>query len=210
MDRTVDGTRPGPDGRQRCPWAVAGDAAMMAYHDEEWGRPVRDEAGLYERLVLESFQSGLSWATILRKREAFREAFAGFDVDAVAGFGEGEVLRLMDDARIVRNRRKIEAALTNARATVALRQREGLAALLWSHGPASDEAPPAPAAPEDVPATTPASVALAAALKRAGFAFLGPTTCYATLEAIGVVNDHLAGCVVREQVAAEQATPVLT
>lgn len=194
MDRSSSGVLPGPDGGLRCPWALGGGPVMLDYHDQEWGRPVRDEAGLYERLVLESFQSGLSWATILRKRPAFREAFAGFDPEAVARFDEDDVARLMGDAGIVRNRRKVEAALVNARATIALREHGGLPALLWSHAPA---APAVPATTEQVPATTPESVALARALKAAGFVFLGPTTCHATMEAVGIVDDHLADCVAR-------------
>jgi DNA-3-methyladenine glycosylase I len=173
------------------------DPVYNAYHDEEWGRPVRDERGLYERLCLEGFQSGLSWLTILRKREAFRAAFEGFDPDRVAGFGERDVERLLADASIVRHRGKIEAAIANARATVALRDSAPLAELVWSHAPERHDPP---ASHADWHASTPESKALAAALQRAGFRFVGPTTVYAAMQACGVVNDHLATCWVREAV----------
>ena len=184
----------GPDGLGRCPWGAggaSGDEVMRDYHDTEWGRRVDGEAAHLERLTLEAFQSGLSWRTILLKRPAFREAFAGFDPDAVAGFGEEDVEGLMADARIVRNRRKVEAAVTNARATVALREQGGLEAFLWGYAPAPG---PAPEGVADVPTTSPESVAMSKALKRAGFAHVGPTTMYALMEAIGLVDDHLAGC----------------
>ncbi len=161
------------------------------YHDTEWGLRVHGEAAHLERLTLEAFQSGLSWRTILLKREAFRDAFAGFDADAVAAFGDADVERLMADERIVRNRRKVEAAITNARATVALREEGGLEELIWSMRP---EPRPAPVTPDDVPASTAESIALAKALKKAGFAHVGPTTMYALMQAIGVVDDHLAAC----------------
>ena len=167
-----------------------GDPLYERYHDEEWGRPVTDERGLYERLSLEAFQSGLSWLTILRKREAFRAAFADFRPDAVARFGEDDVRRLLADAAIVRNRAKIEAAIANARATP-------LDALVWEHRP---ERRPAPQAWADVPAQVPESVALARVLKRAGFRFVGPTTLYALMQACGLVNDHLAACPARDAV----------
>jgi DNA-3-methyladenine glycosylase I len=167
----------------------------VRYHDEEWGRPVKDDRGLYERLTLEAFQSGLSWLTILRKRESFRAAFAGFEIDRVAAFGDADVARLMADAGIVRNRRKIEAAIGNARAAAAMP--EGLAAVVWSFAPG---ARPAPRRPEDIPSTTPESAALAKELKRRGFVFVGPTTAYALMQACGLVNDHLAGCRVRDAV----------
>ena len=178
-----------------------GDPLYERYHDEEWGFPVRDERGLYERLMLEAFQSGLAWITILRKRDAFRAAFAGFDPDVVAGYDERDVERLLDDAGIVRNRAKIEAAIANARATVALREAgTPLPELVWSFAPAE---PPAPARSlAEIPATTAESVALAKALKGAGFRFLGPTTVYAAMQECGVVNDHLAGCPVRARAAA--------
>ncbi|MGB7448321.1 MAG: DNA-3-methyladenine glycosylase I [Ornithinimicrobium sp.] len=183
--------RAGPDGRLRCPWPFSGGPDYLDYHDHEWGCPVRTEHGLFERLSLEAFQSGLSWLTILRKRPGFRSAFADFDPDRVAAFGEQDVQRLLGDASIVRNRRKILATVTNARATVALRGQGGLAALFWSVTPAGR---PRPATMDDVPAHTAQSVALAADLKRAGFAHLGPTTAYAAMQACGLVDDHLRGC----------------
>jgi DNA-3-methyladenine glycosylase I len=177
-------------GVPRCWWA-AGTADYMAYHDDEWGIPVHGEARLYERLTLEAFQSGLSWLTILRKREGFRAAFAGFEADVVAGFGEADVERLMADASIVRNRLKIRAAITNAQAVVRLRHQGGLDELIWSFAPSEHRQPRMPA---EVPATTSESAALARTLKGNGFAFVGPTTAYASMQACGLVNDHLAGC----------------
>jgi DNA-3-methyladenine glycosylase I len=189
-----EGRAPGPDGRPRGWWGVA-TPDYVAYHDEEWGRPVRDEDAVYERLVLEGFQSGLSWLTILRKREAFRLAFAGFRVDAVAAFGPADVERLLGDASIVRHRGKIEAAIANARAAAELHAEGGsLAELLWGHAPTPR---PAPRTPEEIPARTPESAALSRELKRRGFRFVGPTTLYAAMQACGVVDDHLAGCVAR-------------
>ncbi len=182
----------GPDGVARCPWATS-TAEYLVYHDTEWGRPVRDDRGIYERLVLEAFQSGLSWLTILRKREAFRRAFAGFRIESVAAFDDADIARLLADAGIVRNRAKIEAAISNARA--AADQPEGLAAIVWEHAPAGSGR--APATTGDVPATTPDSIALATDLKRRGFRFVGPTTMYAMMQACGLVNDHLAGCAFR-------------
>jgi DNA-3-methyladenine glycosylase I len=185
----------------RC-WATP-DADYARYHDEEWGRPVRDERGVYERLCLEGFQSGLSWLTILRKRPAFRDAFAGFDPDRVSLFGRAEVERLLADAAIVRHRGKIEAAIANARAAVALREGgEPLHELLWAHRPAEH---PAPLSPADWQASTPDSLALSTRLRRAGFRFVGPTTAYAAMQACGVVNDHLASCWVREDVERERS-----
>jgi len=177
-----------------------GDPLYERYHDEEWGFPVRDERGLFERISLEAFQSGLSWITILRKREGFRAAFADFDPDAVAAFGLRDVERLLGDAGIVRNRAKIEAAVANAAATVTLRATgTPLPELFWSFAPSS---PPSPASTlADLPAATTESVALAKALRKAGFRFVGPTTAYAAMQACGVVNDHLAGCPVRERLA---------
>lgn len=175
------------DGLRRPPWA-ARDPLLREYYDTEWGMPVHDEAGLYERLVLEGFQSGLSWVTILRKRPAFREAFAGFSPDAVAAFGADDVERLMADQRIVRNGRKIDAAISNARAVVELRSDGGLAQLIWSYRP---EATPEPRVMEEVPTQSPESVALAKELKRRGFRFVGPVTVFALMEAIGVVDTHL-------------------
>jgi DNA-3-methyladenine glycosylase I len=178
-----------------------GDPLYERYHDEEWGRPVRDERGLFERMSLEAFQSGLSWLTILRKREAFRAAFAGFEPDAVARFGDDDVERLLGDAGIVRNRAKIEATVANARATVALREDGGLSELVWERfRPAPRAAPPRTFA--EVPSQTPETVALAKELKRRGFRFVGPTTLYALMQACGVVDDHLAGCLVRRRRAA--------
>jgi DNA-3-methyladenine glycosylase I len=169
---------------------------MERYHDEEWGLPVLDERGLFERMSLEAFQSGLSWRTILAKREAFRAAFAGFDPDEVARFREADVARLLADARIVRNRAKIEATLANAAAAVALRAGgEPLDVLVRAHAPAPDR--PAPRTWADVQSTTPETVALARELKRRGFRFVGPTTLYALMQACGLVDDHLAGCPAR-------------
>jgi DNA-3-methyladenine glycosylase I len=180
----------GEDGVARCPWGE-GDPVMRAYHDTEWGMPVPGEAAHLERLTLEAFQSGLSWRTILLKRPAFREAFAGFDPEQVAAYDEGDVARLMADTGIVRNLAKINAAITNARATVALRQSGGLAAFIEGHRPAPA---PAPRDTADLQTTTAESIALSKALKKAGFAFVGPTTMHALMEAIGLVDDHLAGC----------------
>jgi DNA-3-methyladenine glycosylase I len=191
----------GDDGRQRCGWGVS-SPDYVAYHDTEWGRPVTDDSGIYERLTLEAFQSGLSWLTILRKREAFRAAFAGFDFERVAEFGDRDVQRLLADAGIVRNRAKIEAAIANASAARALAGDGGsLADLAWSFRPGDD---PAPRTLDAVPATTPESAALAKELKRRGFRFVGPTTAYALMQAVGIVNDHLEGCSVRAQVEAER------
>lgn len=179
----------GDDGLARPAWAAT-DALLRDYYDTEWGMPVRDERGLFERLSLEAFQSGLSWATILRKRPAFRAAFAGFDPDAVARFGEDDALRLMADASIVRNRRKVDATIGNARATVRLREDGGLAALIWSFQP---ESTPTPRSFADVPTSSPESVALSKELKRRGFAHVGPTTMFALMEAVGIVDTHLIG-----------------
>ena len=172
----------------RCWWG-ASTPEYVRYHDEEWGRPVRDDRGLFEKLCLESFQSGLSWITILRKREAFRAAFAGFEIERVAAFGEDDVARLMADAGIVRNRAKIEATIANARAAVDV----PLAELLWSFAP---DPRPRPRTPADVPAVTPESTAMAKELKKRGFRFVGPTTAYALMQATGMVDDHIEGCLV--------------
>jgi len=186
-----------PDGRPRCAWATSTED-YVRYHDEEWGRPVTDDRGIYERITLEAFQSGLSWLTILRKRDAFRAAFRGFDFEAVSGFSDDDFKRLMDDAAIVRNRAKIEAAIANAAATTEMsRSGESLAALVWSHAPATHTAP---GSLEDVQSITPESKALATELKRRGFRFVGPTTAYAAMQACGVVNDHLVGCAARDEV----------
>src|SRR5918998_66974 len=180
---------PPTDDRVRCAW---GDSTpeYVRYHDEEWGTPLRGDDALFERLCLEAFQSGLSWITILRKRPAFRAAFAGFSIDAVAAFGPDDEARLMTDAGIVRNRAKITAAVRNARAAQDLA--EGLDALLWSFAP--EPRRPRPATLADVPATSPESVAMAKELKRRGFAFVGPTTAYALMQATGMVDDHVADC----------------
>jgi DNA-3-methyladenine glycosylase I len=180
----------GEDGVARCPWA-GGAGVMRDYHDEEWGRRVHGESSYLERLTLEAFQSGLSWSTILNKREAFREVFHGFDATAIAEFDPGDVERLMQEARIVRNRLKIEATLTNARATVALREQEGLEQLVLSFAP--DE-PPAWADTSEMATMSAESKALSKELKRRGFAFVGPTTMYALMEAIGIFDPHLVGC----------------
>jgi DNA-3-methyladenine glycosylase I len=186
----VSGPVTGADGRARCPWGAGTSAEYTAYHDDEWGRPVHGDRALFERISLEAFQSGLSWLTILRKREAFRAAFAGFDPAAVAEFGTADETRLLADAGIVRNRAKVAATIANARAVVALDG--GLDGLLWSFAPPGDR--PAPRTFDDVPPVTPESVAMAKALKQRGFRFVGPTTAYALMQATGMVNDHLAGC----------------
>ena len=180
----------GEDGLARCPWgAVPGE--MQEYHDTEWGRRLDGETAYFERLTLEAFQSGLSWATILRKRPAFRAAFAGFDVDAVAAFDDADRARLMADAGIVRNRLKVDAAVTNARATVALRDAEGLEALIRAHAPAEQ---PAPTTTEEQQTTSAESLALSKALKKRGFTFVGPTTMFALMEASGIFDPPLVGC----------------
>jgi DNA-3-methyladenine glycosylase I len=189
----------GDDGRRRCFWG-ASTPDYLAYHDEEWGRPVTDDRGIYERMVLEGFQSGLSWLTILRKRENFRAAFANFEIDAVAGFGQRDVGRLLSDAGIVRHRGKIEAAIANAKAAASLEV--PLAELVWSHAPTGRRRAPRELA--DLPSVTPESTALSKELKRRGFRFVGPTTAYAAMQACGLVNDHLAGCWVRAEVELER------
>jgi DNA-3-methyladenine glycosylase I len=195
MGSTVSGVEPGPDGKPRCPWAL-GAPDYLDYHDSEWGRPLHGERELFERLTLEAFQSGLSWLTILRKRENFRDAFDDFEIEKVAGYGVPEVERLLDDAGIIRNRRKIEAAITNAQAARKLHQGgETLDELIWSFAP--DEERPAPKTLDDLEATTAESKELAKELKKRSFVFVGPTTVYATMQAVGVVNDHLAGCAFR-------------
>ena len=181
----------GDDGVKRCAWG-AGDGLYRGYHDGEWGRPVADDRRLFEKVCLEGFQSGLSWITILRKRENFRKAFAGFDIAKVARFTPARVERLMLDAGIVRNRAKVEAVIGNAKAALAVPG--GLAALVWRYAETPGRAP---ATTADVPASTPASKACASELRRHGFTFTGPVTVYATLQACGVVDDHLAGCFCR-------------
>ena len=188
---TPEGVVLGADGLARPPWA-ASDPLLQDYYDTEWGMPVRDERGLFERLSLEAFQSGLSWATILRKRPAFRTAFDDFDPEVVAGYDEGDVARLLADAGIARNRAKVLATVTNARATLALRaDPDGdLAAFVWSFRPTST---PRPSTLAEVPTTSPESLALSKALKRKGFTFVGPTTMFALMEAVGIVDTHLLG-----------------
>jgi DNA-3-methyladenine glycosylase I len=183
----------GEDGIARCPWA-GGPGVMRDYHDHEWGRRVEGESAYLERLTLEAFQSGLSWSTILNKRPAFREVFHGFDADAIAAFGADDVERLMQEPRIVRNRMKIEAAVANARATVALREAEGLEAFVLSFAP---DDPPAWRDTDEMATTSEESKRLSKELKRRGFAFVGPTTMYALMEAIGIFDPHLLGCVRR-------------
>jgi DNA-3-methyladenine glycosylase I len=182
----------GPDGLLRCPWGASSDE-YLSYHDVEWGRPVKGDDALFERLCLEAFQSGLSWLTILRKRENFRVAFSGFRIETVATFGPADESRLLADAGIVRNRAKIEAAINNARA--ADRLPGGLSALIWKY---ADEQRPAPVRLADIAASTPASKALAKELRTHGFTFTGPVTAYATMQSCGIVNDHLADCYFRE------------
>ena len=185
----------GADGLRRCPWG-ASTPEYEQYHDAEWGRPVVDDVRLYEKLCLEGFQSGLSWITILRKREAFRRAFKGFDPAKVARFGEKDVERLLGDASIVRHRGKIEATIANAKATLAVQRDVGsLAALIWSFEPKRRAAPSSFA---DVPASTTESTALSKELLRRGFRFVGPTTCYAAMQSLGIVDDHMKGCHARK------------
>ena len=175
----------GEDGKARCAWG-AGDELYRSYHDTEWGRPVVDERGLYEKLSLECLQSGLSWALILRKRDGIRDAFAGFDPDVVAGFGPPEVERLLQDSRVIRNRRKLEAIVNNAQAAISMRAHVPLPELVWGFRQSPD------------------AKALAKELKRCRFVFVGPTTVYSTMQAVGVVNDHVDGCFVRDEVEAER------
>jgi DNA-3-methyladenine glycosylase I len=178
----------GEDGLARPTWGAT--EPLKSYYDTEWGLPIRDERGLFERLSLEAFQSGLSWVTILRKRESFRAAFADFDPDTVAAFGADDVERLMNDPGIVRNRAKVDATIANAAATVALRDEGGLADFVWSFQPAET---PVPVRFADVPTSSPESVALAKALRKKGFRFVGPTTMFALMEAVGIVDTHLLG-----------------
>ena len=194
----------GADGVRRCGWG-ASTPEYATYHDAEWGRPVTDDTRLYEKLCLEGFQSGLSWLTILRKRDSFRHAFRGFDPERVARFGARDVERLMNDAGIVRNRAKIEATIANARGTLAVQEAMGsLAALVWSFEPPR-RSRRAPRTFADVPPLTPESKALSKALRKHGFAFVGPTTCYAAMQSLGVVNDHLVGCAARGPCERERA-----
>ena len=192
----MSGVEPGPDGKLRCSWGLSAPE-YIDYHDDEWGRPLHGENELYERLTLEAFQSGLSWLTILRKRENFRAAFDGFEIEKVAAYGAREAERLLSDEGIVRNRRKIEAAITNARAARELHAAgESLDGLIWSLAP-DPGSRPVPKSFADLEPATAESKAMAKELKRRGFVFVGPTTAYATMQAIGVVNDHLAGCAFR-------------
>ncbi|QBI52584.1 DNA-3-methyladenine glycosylase I [Streptomonospora litoralis] len=180
--------RQGPDGLRRCHWALGGED-LLYYHDTEWGVAITGDDAMFERVCLEGFQAGLSWLTVLRKRPALREVFAGFDPAAIARYGEADVERLLGDARLIRSRPKIQAVINNARA--ALELPGGLAALVWDHAPADHRVPEKV---DDVPPSTPESAALAKALKRHGFKFVGPTTAYATMQAAGVVDDHLGDC----------------
>jgi DNA-3-methyladenine glycosylase I len=198
-----DWLRIGDDGRRRCWWPGEADD-YVAYHDDEWGRPVLDDRRLFEKVCLEGFQSGLSWLTILRKREGFRAAFADFDPEVVAGYGPGEVERLLRDPGIVRHRRKIESAVNNAGRVLELIDEFGsFAAYVWSWEPVAGEAEPDGEWP--MPSTTPTSTALAKDLKRRGWSFVGPTTVYAFMQAMGLVNDHVEGCEWREICAAQRA-----
>jgi len=185
----VTGPRVGADGRRRCPWGNA-TADYAAYHDDEWGRPLRGDDALFERMCLEAFQSGLSWITILRKRPAFRAAFAGFSITAVAAFGPADETRLLADAGIVRNRAKVAATIANAR--IAAELPDGLSVLLWSFAPAGRRRRPRSTA--DIPTDSLESRAMNRDLRRRGFSFVGPTTAYALMQATGMVDDHLAGC----------------
>ncbi|RAJ71512.1 DNA-3-methyladenine glycosylase I [Streptomyces sp. Amel2xB2] len=196
------GAQPGPDGILRCPWGLSAED-YVAYHDTEWGRPVHGDDALYERLCLEAFQSGLSWLTILRRREGFRRAFAGFRIAEVAAFTEADEERLLGDAGIIRNRAKIQAAVANAKVASALGEGE-LDALIWSFAP-DPERRPAPRTHGEIPAVTSESKALAKDLKKRGFRFVGPTTAYALMQACGLVNDHLADCWAREEMGAPAA-----
>jgi DNA-3-methyladenine glycosylase I len=204
MPSPPDGLRPAPDGRLRCVWGLSAPE-YLRYHDEEWGLPTADDVRLFEKVCLEGFQSGLSWLTILRKRAAFRDGFAGFDLERVARFGARDVARLLADAGIVRHRGKIESTINNARRALDLREEHGsLAAYFWQFEP------PRASRPKRLTwavlremATTPESVALSKDLRRRGWTFVGPTTMYAFMQAVGIVNDHLDGCAVRA--AAERA-----
>jgi DNA-3-methyladenine glycosylase I len=194
----------GTDGLARCGWCTS-DPDYIAYHDDEWGRPVVDDHRLYEKVCLEGFQSGLSWLTILRKRDGFRRAFEDFDPSVVARFTKKDVERLLTDAAIVRHRGKIEATIANARATLDVQDELGsLASLVWSFEPAGRR--PVPRRLGDIPSVTPESTALSKALKRHGFRFVGPTTAYAAMQSLGLVNDHLSRCHVRRTCEDERLT----
>ncbi|MCI1641530.1 MAG: DNA-3-methyladenine glycosylase I [Actinomyces sp.] len=187
LEARDDGVVVGPDGLARPAWASA-DPMLREYYDTEWGMPVRDEQGMYERISLEAFQAGLSWATILRKRPAFRAAFHDFHVETVAAYTEADVERLLADPGIVRNRAKIRAAITNANATLGLREKGGLVDFVWGFQP---DTTPRPARFSDIPTQSPESVALSKALRKEGFAFVGPTTMFALMEAVGMIDTHL-------------------
>lgn len=194
MTEQQGGAVAGPDGGLRCPWALS-TADYVAYHDTEWGRPVHGDDALYERLCLEAFQSGLSWITILRRREGFRSAFADFKIDTVAAFTDADRARLLEDTGIIRNRAKIDATIGNARVLADWPDGE-LESVIWSYAP-DDEGRPVPKTIGDVPAITEASTALSKDLKKRGIRFVGPTTAYALMQACGLVDDHLADCVAR-------------
>ena len=195
----TDGLVVGPDGEQRCWWGAEPDI-YRAYHDEEWGRPTTSDDRLFEKIVLEGFQAGLAWITILRKRERFREVFEGFDATAVAAFGEGDIERLLADAGIIRHRGKIESTISNAAMALEMAEEFGtLAEFFWPLAPDDRRAP---VRPEDIPAVTEASTALSKDLKKRGWRFVGPTTIYAFMQAMGLVNDHLEGCFIRDEVEA--------
>ena len=203
---SADGLQTGPDGRRRCSWCGQ-DALYGRYHDREWGFPVKDDRRLFEKLCLEGFQAGLSWLTILKKRERFRQVFAGFDCERLARFSARDVARLLQDAGIVRHRGKIESTVNNARRTLELRERHGsLAVFVWRFEPAPASRPRRLtwAALRQMP-QTPESRALSRELKQAGFSFVGPTTCYAFMQAMGLVNDHVEGCAARDEVEAARA-----
>jgi DNA-3-methyladenine glycosylase I len=207
MTNVPEGLLTGEDGLLRCSWQ-GGAADYQHYHDHEWGRPVHDDRRLFEKICLEGFQSGLSWITILRKRENFRAAFAGFDIDRLQHFGAVDVERLLQDAGIVRHRGKIESTLNNARRAIELREEFGsLARYFWQHEPPASERPNRmDHASLRAMTTSPTSVALSKDLKRRGWSFVGPTTMYAFMQAMGLVNDHLEGCCVREAALAERAS----
>lgn len=201
-DEGKNGIVIGDDGRPRCGWGASSDD-YAHYHDTEWGRPTVDERTLFEKICLEGFQSGLSWITILRKRDNFRAAFADFDAERVATFGEGDIDRLLDDAGIIRHRGKIEATINNAQRLVELHENgTTLGALIWSFEPSVW---PAPNAMSDVAAVTDESTALAKQLKKLGFRFVGPTTAYAAMQAMGIVNDHMADCWIRQECLDERS-----
>lgn len=192
----------GEDGQPRCGWGISTPDYVL-YHDNEWGRPVIDERTLFEKMCLEGFQSGLSWLTILRKRESFREVFLNFEAEPVSEFEEPDILRLLDDARIIRHRGKIEATINNAKILVEMHESDDtLADMIWSFAPALEQVPKSMG---DVAGFTPESTALSKALKKRGFKFVGPTTAYAAMQAMGVVGDHLEGCCVRQACEAERA-----